>query len=233
MCGFLDKIWIFALVWVDHEVFSNSNKEALCIFAFFRSSDHLSSNKASRQGSVSQTPDREILQQRRSSTSSTSSGTGIRVGGGLIETGKPVVQSFLPFGSTNAKKGPNYVIKKGNRSRSQSRPPQQQPNNPTAQQTQQTNTTNKIVTSNTTNITKTEQKTVSSKTVVSTEEKRLSTGISFNELDVALKKVAKEQEEVNVEVTLPRKGNRRARSLSRNNTETLPDEVLLKKILSI
>ena len=140
------------------------------------------------------------------------------------------MQSFLPFGSTNAKKGPNYVIKKGNRSRSQSRPPPQpQPNNPTVQQTQQTNTTNKIVTSNTTNITKTEQKTVNSKTVVSTEEKRLSTGISFNELDVALKKVAKEQEEVNVEVTLPRKGNRRARSLSRNNTETLPDEVLLKK----
>ena len=210
-----------------YSIFKLKYEEALCIFAFFRSSDHLSSNKASRQGSVSQTPDREILQQRRSSTSSTSSGTGIRVGGGLIETGKPVVQSFLPFGSTNAKKGPNYVIKKGNRSRSQSRPPPQQPNNTTVQQT---NTTNKIVTSNTTNITKTEQKTISSKTVVSTEEKRLSTGISFNELDVALKKVAKEQEEVNVEVTLPRKGNRRARSLSRNNTETLPDEVLLKKL---
>ena len=65
-----------------------------------------------------------------------------------------------------------------------------------------------------------------SSTVVTTttEEKRLSTGISFNELDIALKKVAKEQDEVNVEVTLPSK-NRRARSLSRNNTETLPDEV--------
>ena len=191
----------------------------------FRSSDHLSSNRASRQGSVSQTPDREILQQRRSSTSSTSSGTGIRVGGGLIDTGKPVVQSFLPFGSTNAKKGPNYVIKKGNRSRSQSRPPPA--NNSTIQQNT-SNTTNKIVTSsstNVTNVTKIEQKSTLNTQVVTTEEKRLSSAISFNELDVALKKVAKEQEEVNVEVTLPRKGTRRARSLSRNNTETLPDEV--------
>ena len=50
-------------------------------------------------------------------------GTGIRTGGGLIETGKPIVQSFLPFGSTANKKGPNYVVKKGSRSRSQSRPP--------------------------------------------------------------------------------------------------------------
>merc|ERR1719228_388470 len=52
------------------------------------------------------------------------------------------------------------------------------------------------------------------------------TGVAFKELDIALKKVAKEQEEaesVSVEVTIPRK-NRRARSLSRNNTETLPDE---------
>ena len=191
----------------------------------FRSSDHLSSNRASRQGSVSQTPDREILQQRRSSTSSTSSGTGIRVGGGLIDTGKPVVQSFLPFGSTNAKKGPNYVIKKGNRSRSQSRPP---PANTSTIQQNTSNTTNKIVTSsstNMTNVTKIEQKSTLNTQVVTTEEKRLSSAISFNELDVALKKVAKEQEEVNVEVTLPRKGTRRARSLSRNNTETLPDEV--------
>ena len=191
----------------------------------FRSSDHLSSNRASRQGSVSQTPDREILQQRRSSTSSTSSGTGIRVGGGLIDTGKPVVQSFLPFGSTNAKKGPNYVIKKGNRSRSQSRPP---PANTSTIQQNTSNTTNKIVTSsstNVTNVTKIEQKSTLNTQVVTTEEKRLSSAISFNELDVALKKVAKEQEEVNVEVTLPRKGTRRARSLSRNNTETLPDEV--------
>ena len=186
----------------------------------------MSSNRASRQGSVSQTPDREILQQRRSSTSSTSSGTGIRVGGGLIDTGKPVVQSFLPFGSTNAKKGPNYVIKKGNRSRSQSRPP---PTNTSTIQQNTSNTTNKIVTSsstNVTNVTKIEQKSSTLNTqVVTTEEKRLSSAISFNELDVALKKVAKEQEEVNVEVTLPRKGTRRARSLSRNNTETLPDEV--------
>ena len=191
----------------------------------FRSSDHLSSNRASRQGSVSQTPDREILQQRRSSTSSTSSGTGIRVGGGLIDTGKPVVQSFLPFGSTNAKKGPNYVIKKGNRSRSQSRPP---PANTSTIQQNTSNTTNKIVTSsstNVTNVTKIEQKSTLNTQVVTTEEKRLSSAISFNELDVALKKVAKEQEEVNVEVTLPRKGTRRARSLSWNNTETLPDEV--------
>ena len=185
----------------------------------------MSSNRASRQGSVSQTPDREILQQRRSSTSSTSSGTGIRVGGGLIDTGKPVVQSFLPFGSTNAKKGPNYVIKKGNRSRSQSRPP---PANTSTIQQNTSNTTNKIVTSsstNVTNVTKIEQKSTLNTQVVTTEEKRLSSAISFNELDVALKKVAKEQEEVNVEVTLPRKGTRRARSLSRNNTETLPDEV--------
>ena len=204
----------------------------LILFVFlssFRSSDHLSSNRASRQGSVSQTPDREILQQRRSSTSSTSSGTGIRVGGGLIDTGKPVVQSFLPFGSTNAKKGPNYVIKKGNRSRSQSRPP---PANTSTIQQNTSNTTNKIVTSsstNVTNVTKIEQKSTLNTQVVTTEEKRLSSAISFNELDVALKKVAKEQEEVNVEVTLPRKGTRRARSLSRNNTETLPDEVLRKR----
>ena len=201
---------------------------AIILLSSFRSSDQLFSNKASRQGSVSQTPDREILQQRRSSTSSTTSGSGIRVGGGLIDTGKPVVQSFLPFGSTNAKKGPNYVIKKGNRSRSQSRPPAPA-NNTTVQQQNTSNTTNKIVTSNPTNVTKIEQK---STVVTSTEEKRLSSAISFNELDVALKKVAKEQEnhdEVNVEVTLPRKGNRRARSLSRNNTETLPDEVYIVK----
>ena len=76
-----------------------------------------------------------------------------------------------------------------------------------------------------TNVTKIEQKSTLNTQVVTTEEKRLSSAISFNELDVALKKVAKEQEEVNVEVTLPRKGTRRARSLSRNNTETLPDEV--------
>ena len=172
---------------------------AIILLSSFRSSDQLFSNKASRQGSVSQTPDREILQQRRSSTSSTTSGSGIRVGGGLIDTGKPVVQSFLPFGSTNAKKGPNYVIKKGNRSRSQSRPPAPA-NNTTVQQQNTSNTTNKIVTSNSTNVTKIEQK---STVVTSTEEKRLSSAISFNELDVALKKVAKEQEnhdEVNVEV---------------------------------
>ena len=211
-----------------HDFFAQLFLLLFLMFVFlssFRSSDHLSSNRASRQGSVSQTPDREILQQRRSSTSSTSSGTGIRVGGGLIDTGKPVVQSFLPFGSTNAKKGPNYVIKKGNRSRSQSRPP---PANTSTIQQNTSNTTNKIVTSsstNVTNVTKIEQKSTLNTQVVTTEEKRLSSAISFNELDVALKKVAKEQEEVNVEVTLPRKGTRRARSLSRNNTETLPDEV--------
>ena len=212
-----------------HDFFAQLFSLLFLLFVFlssFRSSDHLSSNRASRQGSVSQTPDREILQQRRSSTSSTSSGTGIRVGGGLIDTGKPVVQSFLPFGSTNAKKGPNYVIKKGNRSRSQSRPPPA--NTSTIQQNTSNTATNKIVTSsstNVTNVTKIEQKSTLNTQVVTTEEKRLSSAISFNELDVALKKVAKEQEEVNVEVTLPRKGTRRARSLSRNNTETLPDEV--------
>ena len=51
------------------------------------------------------------------------------------------------------------------------------------------------------------------------------TGVAFKELDIALKKIAKEQEEpVSVEMTLPSKKTR-ARSLSRNNTETLPDEV--------
>ena len=51
------------------------------------------------------------------------------------------------------------------------------------------------------------------------------TGVAFKELDIALKKIAKEQEEpVSVEMTLPSK-KPRARSLSRNNTETLPDEV--------
>merc|ERR1712008_437003 len=50
------------------------------------------------------------------------------------------------------------------------------------------------------------------------------TGVAFKELDIALKKIAKEQEEpVSVEMTLPGK-KPRARSLSRNNTETLPDE---------
>ena len=45
---------------------------------------------------------------------------------------------------------------------------------------------------------------------------------------MALKQVAKEEsaeDSMSVEVTLPRKAPRRARSLSRNNTETLPDEV--------
>ena len=51
------------------------------------------------------------------------------------------------------------------------------------------------------------------------------TGVAYKELDIALKKIAKEQEEpVSVEMTLPGK-KPRARSLSRNNTETLPDEV--------
>ena len=54
-------------------------------------------------------------------------------------------------------------------------------------------------------------------------------GIAFEELDVALKQVAAE-DSMSVEVTLPRKAPRRARSLSRNNTETLPDEVS-KKLL--
>ena len=94
----------------------------LTIF-FHLSSENLFENKVKNGQSTSATPDRELLSQRRSSTSSTSSGTGIRTGGGLIETGKPVTQSFLPFGSTATKKGPNYVIKKGSRSRSQSRPP--------------------------------------------------------------------------------------------------------------
>ena len=59
------------------------------------------------------------------------------------------------------------------------------------------------------------------------ERKTISTaGISFQELDTALKQVAKEEtaESMSVEITLPSK-SRRARSLSRNNTETLPDEV--------
>jgi hypothetical protein len=52
------------------------------------------------------------------------------------------------------------------------------------------------------------------------------TGVAFKELDIALKKIAKEQEEpVSVEMTLPSRKKPRARSLSRNNTETLPDEV--------
>ena len=58
-----------------------------------------------------------------------------------------------------------------------------------------------------------------------------SSGVSFQELDIALKQVAKEEtESMSVEVTLPRNSKnvpRRARSLSRNNTETLPDEVNL------
>lgn len=57
------------------------------------------------------------------------------------------------------------------------------------------------------------------------------TGVAFKELDIALKKIAKEQEEpVSVEMTLPSKKTR-ARSLSRNNTETLPDEVTFYIIL--
>ena len=59
-------------------------------------------------------------------------------------------------------------------------------------------------------------------------------GIAFEELDVALKQVAKEEsaeDSMSVEVTLPRKAPRRARSLSRNNTETLPDEVSKKLFL--
>ena len=61
---------------------------------------------------------------------------------------------------------------------------------------------------------------LTSKTTTSTS------GVAFKELDIALKKVAQEEEEaVSVDVTIPRKVNRRARSLSRNNTETLPDEV--------
>ena len=55
-------------------------------------------------------------------------------------------------------------------------------------------------------------------------------GIAFEELDVALKQVAAE-DSMSVEVTLPRKAPRRARSLSRNNTETLPDEVSKKLFL--
>jgi hypothetical protein len=105
--------------------------------SFYRSSENMFENKPQKQigtpqwnngRSVSATPDRETgnwKDQRRSSTSSTSSGTGVRSGGGLIETGKPVKQSFLPFGcSTGNPIKPNYVIKKApNRSRSQSRPP--------------------------------------------------------------------------------------------------------------
>ena len=83
----------------------------------FRSSEHLFENKARNQRSVSATPDREMgawQNQRRASTSSNSSGTGIRTGGGLIETGRPVVQSFLPFGAANGgpSKKPNYIIRK-------------------------------------------------------------------------------------------------------------------------
>jgi hypothetical protein len=52
------------------------------------------------------------------------------------------------------------------------------------------------------------------------------TGVAVKELDIALKKIAKEQEEpVSVVMTLPSRKKPRARSLSRNNTETLPDEV--------
>merc|ERR1719400_1418536 len=58
----------------------------------------------------------------------------------------------------------------------------------------------------------------------STTSTSTTTGVAFKELDIALKKIAKEQEEpVSVEMTLPSKKTR-ARSLSRNNTETLPDE---------
>ena len=212
--------------------------------------------------SVSATPDRETGNwkgdQRRSSTSSTGS---VRSGGGLIETGKPVKQSFLPFGASTNPIKPNYVIKKApNRSRSQSRPPT---GPPAAPQTSQTATTTSRSTSNgaghqqqqqqvstslntssssqqtTIDTTKVEQHSTtismmqhqteksSVSTSISTASTSAVTGVAFKELDIALKKVAKEQEEaaVSVEVTIPRKP-RRARSLSRNNTETLPDEVL-------
>ena len=105
---------------------------------FYRSSENLFENGAKNGKSTSATPDREFNghgnwkdQQRRSSTSSTGSGSGVRAGGGLIETGRPVKQSFLPFGSTMSALAskPNYVInKKGSsrsRSQSQSRPQQQ------------------------------------------------------------------------------------------------------------
>ena len=106
--------------------------------SFYRSSENLFENGAKNGKSTSATPDREFNghgnwkdQQRRSSTSSTGSGSGVRAGGGLIETGRPVKQSFLPFGSTMSALAskPNYVInKKGSsrsRSQSQSRPQQQ------------------------------------------------------------------------------------------------------------
>jgi hypothetical protein len=218
--------------------------------SFYRSSENLFHDSTKNGRAISATPDREMgswRDQRRSSTSSVSSNSGIRIGGGLIETGRPVTQSFLPFGST-AKKGPNYVIKKGTRSRSQSKPPP--PVQSSSAAAAASSTTNQLLTSSlssssskqqqsssmmqsslssttTTNMTMNTQIQQSS-SVTTSEERRISAGIAFTELDIALKKVAKEQEDsMAVEVTLPGKSGkgRRARSLSRNTTETLPDEV--------
>ena len=113
------------------------------------------------------------------------------------------------------------MIKKSanSRSRSQSRPPQP----PAAQATSTTSQTSLRATASTS---LTQQVTVTNK--IEQQQQSYSSGIAFKELDIALKKVAKEQEETTIEVTLPRGKGRRARSLSRNNTETLPDEVSTK-----
>ena len=104
--------------------------------SFYRSSENLFENGAKNGESTSATPDRDLngygnrKDQRRSSTSSTGSDSGVRAGGGLIQTGRPVKQNFLPFGATMSALAskPNYVIsKKGSsRSRSQSQSRQQQ-----------------------------------------------------------------------------------------------------------
>lgn len=203
--------------------------------SFYRSSEHLFENKVSESSS-------SWKDQRRSSTSSTGSNSNIRVGGGLIETGKPVVQSFLPFGST---KGPNYVIKKGSgaRSRSQSKAPKPQVSVVSATAVSQaeisssSSTSSLIQHNSTSTLSSMSSQTLMSSSSCSTmtkEECKQScsslTSITFKELDIALKKVAKEQRDSSdslnhTEVTLPASRGRKARSLSRNNTETLPDEV--------
>ena len=99
--------------------------------SYYINSEHVFENRVTNGRSVSATPDRDLQYKqrdsRRASTSSVSSGTGIRVGGGLIETGRPVTQSFLPFGPTTGPVKPNYVIRKGTRSRSQSQSRRSQP----------------------------------------------------------------------------------------------------------
>ena len=164
--------------------------------SFYRSSEHLFESKTnqSKSRASSETPESGSWRERRRSSAS-STGTGIRLGGGLIETGKPASSAkvFMPFGTATVT--PSY-LKKTSRSSSST-------------VSKQSTTTQEF------NIQKSTQEIQSLTQAVTTD-------MTFKEVDLALTNISKQEHET-INVTIAAKKPKRARSLSRKDV-VLPDQ---------